>query len=81
MCVCISSNPRLSLRRLLPLLRFEPQVNLDSQERLNASDGATSVMTETSHRYRVGEQVVFHPSLMESRELAGTYSVERLLPP
>jgi hypothetical protein len=37
-------------------------------------------MTETSHCYRVGEQVVFHPSLIESRELAGTYSVERLLP-
>jgi hypothetical protein len=37
-------------------------------------------MNETSHRYRVGEQVVFHPSLIDSRELAGTYSVEQLLP-
>jgi transposase InsO family protein len=39
-----------------------------------------AVMTETSHRYQVGEHVEFHPSHFHARELAGAYSVERLLP-
>jgi hypothetical protein len=37
-------------------------------------------VTGVSHRFGVGEHVVFNPSPMLPRGFAGSYSVERLLP-
>ena len=37
-------------------------------------------MTGASHRYAIGEHVVFHPSPILEKKFGGFYSVERLLP-
>jgi hypothetical protein len=37
-------------------------------------------VTGARHRYRVGEQVEFHPPPILEKKIGGSYSVERLLP-